>query len=525
MKKILFLIILLSLNVFGQSGSFLRQRCTSPYNSIYSTVQITSVGNINYIPCPTRSSIFTGIVNFSGATVIGLPASLVSPLTTKGDVWGYSTTNARIAVGTNGQVLTADSTNPLGVNWVTPSAGGVTGSGTINFIPRWTVTGSVLGNTPFSWSGSQYVWNNTALNAAFRMELTPFIGGSGLFRVGDFTGVNPFIQIAEGTGRTDFNAFNSGNVNMRLDDTAGTFDVKIGNGNSSNISLQSGLSSITSSNLILLNSGGGTQIGDVLGANNNTLINLDDSTQDISLTASATINANSKGGIFSAGDLGGTGNSTKIVNDDTLATISLNAVNGVIFPQSAANGVAFFNTLQSLRSVVLTDGQLLIGRAGGTPLAGNLTAGSGINITNGAGTITVASTLSQGSIMAIPFANSTLANATGTVFASPCSTLALTSTTEGNVSCPVTRSGTVRNLFVRTGGTAKVNTPTTTITMRKNGSNQTVTLTLTETVNTTSSDTTHSFIVAAGDLITISVAVAGAAAASTSVAGITFEID
>jgi hypothetical protein len=50
-------------------------------------------------------------------------AGLTSPLTTKGDVWGYSTANARIPVGTNGQVLTADSTQALGLKWAAPSAG------------------------------------------------------------------------------------------------------------------------------------------------------------------------------------------------------------------------------------------------------------------------------------------------------------------------------------------------------------------------------------------------------------------
>jgi hypothetical protein len=49
---------------------------------------------------------------------------LSSPLTTKGDVWGYSTTNARIPVGSNGTVLTADSAETLGVKWATPAGGG-----------------------------------------------------------------------------------------------------------------------------------------------------------------------------------------------------------------------------------------------------------------------------------------------------------------------------------------------------------------------------------------------------------------
>lgn len=47
-----------------------------------------------------------------------------SPLTTKGDVWGYSTVDARIPVGANGQLLQADSTQTLGVKWATIAGSG-----------------------------------------------------------------------------------------------------------------------------------------------------------------------------------------------------------------------------------------------------------------------------------------------------------------------------------------------------------------------------------------------------------------
>ena len=49
---------------------------------------------------------------------------LASPLTTKGDIWGWDTTNKRIPVGSDATVLTADSTQSLGVKWAAAAGGG-----------------------------------------------------------------------------------------------------------------------------------------------------------------------------------------------------------------------------------------------------------------------------------------------------------------------------------------------------------------------------------------------------------------
>jgi hypothetical protein len=48
----------------------------------------------------------------------------VSPLTTKGDLYGFSTLDARIPIGANGTLLTADSSESLGLKWAAPAGGG-----------------------------------------------------------------------------------------------------------------------------------------------------------------------------------------------------------------------------------------------------------------------------------------------------------------------------------------------------------------------------------------------------------------
>lgn len=56
------------------------------------------------------------ITHAPGSVTIATSGSS-SPLTTKGDLYGFSTVNARVPVGANGSLLTADSTQSLGLNW------------------------------------------------------------------------------------------------------------------------------------------------------------------------------------------------------------------------------------------------------------------------------------------------------------------------------------------------------------------------------------------------------------------------
>jgi len=48
----------------------------------------------------------------------------VTPLTTKGDLFTFTTVDARLPVGTNAQILVADSAEATGLKWATAAAGG-----------------------------------------------------------------------------------------------------------------------------------------------------------------------------------------------------------------------------------------------------------------------------------------------------------------------------------------------------------------------------------------------------------------
>lgn len=73
-------------------------------------------------------------------------ASATTVVTTKGDLLGYSTTAARLPVGTNNQVLTADSAEATGLKWATPTTGGMTLLSTTNLSGSSTTISGISGS-------------------------------------------------------------------------------------------------------------------------------------------------------------------------------------------------------------------------------------------------------------------------------------------------------------------------------------------------------------------------------------------
>ena len=113
----------------------------------------TTLGDIAYRSSTSNTNTRLGIGTSGQVLAVsggGVPAwtttADVTPLTTKGDVFTFSTVDARIGVGANNTVLTADSAEATGLKWATPASGGMTLLQTMSCTTASTTSSTISGS-------------------------------------------------------------------------------------------------------------------------------------------------------------------------------------------------------------------------------------------------------------------------------------------------------------------------------------------------------------------------------------------
>jgi hypothetical protein len=140
----------------------------------------------------TNVSLTTGVTGTlplanggTGQTSASAAFGALSPLTTKGDLLAYSSSNARFPVGSNGQYITADSAQTLGVKWTSFTAPTVqkftSGSGTYTTpspTPLYIVVEMVGGGAGGNGGGSSAGGGGAGGNTTFGTTLLAANGGA-----------------------------------------------------------------------------------------------------------------------------------------------------------------------------------------------------------------------------------------------------------------------------------------------------------------------------------------------------------
>ena len=181
------------------------------------------------------------VLTYSGSAWVAVGGG--SPLTTKGDVYGFSTVDARIPIGTNNQVLTADSAQALGLKWATPAAG----TATLITSASFTGQSSVAINGCFTSTYTDYyvMWyaRGSVANADFEMqfqyststtETATYYGAGFKYDRGNTLGTYGYQNVSQATIYPSLNSGSSqqsfGVINFVDVGTASAYPSFYGNG-------------------------------------------------------------------------------------------------------------------------------------------------------------------------------------------------------------------------------------------------------------------------------------------------------
>lgn len=208
-----------------------------------------------------------------------------SPLTTKGDLYTYDTGNARLPVGTNGQVLSANSAQATGLEWITLSSGGDFSSNTAT-----SVDGEIV-----LFSGTGGKTGKRATQTGVCKVTSGVLSASNVDLTSEVTGVLP---LANGGSNKNLTAANGGIVYSDAD----SFEI-LAAGSSGQLLQSNGASAPSwvtigggeSTTKAINQTGHGLSVGDVIRYNGTAYVEADasaDATGEVYGIVSAVADAN-----------------------------------------------------------------------------------------------------------------------------------------------------------------------------------------------------------------------------------------